>query len=217
MCKRLKEYRKQFHGEKTRMKQACLILLFVAYFCPSVCSLTTFQQQFLDVHNEKRRIVNPTAANMRELKWSDELATVAQNYANKCVSGHNPNKYDKAESFKRVGENLYYSKDEATPRKAVEFWDNEKNSYDFGTNNCTHEKTCGHYTQVVWAETEYVGCAVAFCDPLIREGWSSGYFYVCNYGERGNMNGDRPYIHVIGSTCSQCPSGYSCNNGLCSK
>lgn len=49
MCKRLKEYRKQFHGEKTRMKQACLILLFVAYFCPSVCSLTTFQQQFLDV------------------------------------------------------------------------------------------------------------------------------------------------------------------------
>lgn len=43
-------------------------------------------------------------------KWSDELATVAQNYANKCVSGHNPNKYDEAESFKRVGENLYYSK-----------------------------------------------------------------------------------------------------------
>lgn len=49
MRKRLIEYRKQFHGEKTRMKQACLILLFVAYFCPSVCSLTTFQQQFLDV------------------------------------------------------------------------------------------------------------------------------------------------------------------------
>lgn len=35
--------------------------------------------------------------------------------------------------------------------------------------------------------------------------------------QSGNMNGDRPYIHVIGSTCSQCPSGYSCNNGLCSK
>lgn len=34
---------------------------------------------------------------------------IGQNYANKCVSGHNPNKYDEAESFKRVGENLYYS------------------------------------------------------------------------------------------------------------
>lgn len=27
--------------------------------------------------------------------------------------------------------------------------------------------------------------------------------------QSGNMNGDRPYIHVIGSTCSQCPSGYT--------
>ncbi|XP_052703442.1 uncharacterized protein LOC128179829 [Crassostrea angulata] len=108
------------------------------------------------VHNEKRRIVNPTAANMRELKWSDELATVAQNYANKCVSGHNPYKSDEAESFKRVGENLYYSKYEATPRKAVEYWDNEKNSYDFGTNICTHEKTCSHYTQKWSAELAIV-------------------------------------------------------------
>ena len=29
----------------------------------------------------------------------------------------------------------------------------------------------------------------------------------------GNMNGNRPYIK--GSSCSQCPSGYTCNNGLC--
>lgn len=42
-------------------------------------------------------------------KWSDELATVAQNYANKCVYGHNPNKYEEAPSFERVGENLYYN------------------------------------------------------------------------------------------------------------
>lgn len=37
------------------------------------------------------------------------MATVAQNYANKCVYGHNPNKYEEAPSFERVGENLYYN------------------------------------------------------------------------------------------------------------
>ena len=34
----------------------------------------------------------------------------------------------------------------------------------------------------VWAETEYVGCAVAYCTPLQGFSWPSAYYYVCNYG-----------------------------------
>ncbi|XP_078313034.1 GLIPR1-like protein 1 [Crassostrea virginica] len=176
----------------------------------STAALTSVQQEFLDAHNAKRRVVSPSAANMRELKWSDELATVAQNYANKCVYGHNPNKYEEAPSFETVGENLYYYTAQVPPTRAVTYWDNEKYDYDFDTNTCID--FCGHYTQVAWAETEYVGCAIAYCKPL--EGKKpEAYYYVCNYGERGNMNGNRPYIK--GSSCSQCPSGYTCNNGLC--
>lgn len=40
------------------------------------------------------------------------------------------------------------------------------------------------YHKVVWAETEYVGCAVAFCNPLDGFTHPSAYHYVCNYGER---------------------------------
>lgn len=40
------------------------------------------------------------------------------------------------------------------------------------------------YHKVVWADTEYVGCAVAFCSPAAGFIWPSGYYYVCNYGER---------------------------------
>nr|XP_034330685.1 GLIPR1-like protein 1 [Crassostrea gigas] len=103
---------------------------------------------------------------------------------------------------------------QVSPSTAVNDWDDEKFYYNYGANTCSF--VCGHYTQVVWAETEYVGCAVASCSPLVLPGgttWSSGYYYVCNYGESGNFNGARPY--VSGATCSQCPSGYTCNNNLC--
>ncbi|XP_061194317.1 peptidase inhibitor 16-like [Saccostrea echinata] len=163
-------------------------------------------------HNAKRRSVVPTASNMIELKWSAELASVAENYSRKCVYGHNPNKYDEAPSFKRVGENLRYSTREETPLEVVSSWDDERIDYNYNANTCAPDKKCGHYTQVAWAETEYVGCAVTKCTPLVGKS-DSAYYYVCNYGERGNMNGNRPYIS--GTPCSQCPSGYTCSNKLC--
>lgn len=41
-------------------------------------------------------------------KWSAELAIVAQNYANKCTTEHNPYRNQQA-SFQEVGENLYWN------------------------------------------------------------------------------------------------------------
>ncbi|XP_062570895.1 GLIPR1-like protein 1 [Saccostrea cucullata] len=195
------------------MTKVCSAIIVFAVFCGVLAAaLTQFEQDFLDAHNNKRRIVVPTASNMRELKWSAELASVALNYSRKCVYKHNPNKYEEAPSFRRVGENLRYDTNENTPFEVVTSWDDEKHDYDYYANTCVPNKKCGHYTQVAWAETEYVGCAVTLCTPLVDKS-DSAYFYVCNYGERGNMNCDRPYIE--GSTCSQCPSGYTCTNKLC--
>ncbi|XP_078312679.1 GLIPR1-like protein 1 [Crassostrea virginica] len=152
---------------------------------------------------------------MRELKWSGELASIAQNHANKCVYAHNPSRSSQSASFAYVGENLYANTAQVSPSYAVTYWDDEKNFYNYDTNTCSAptDMTCAHYTQNVWAETEYVGCAVAYCTPLQGFSWPSAYYYVCNYGIGGNFNGNRPYIK--GSSCSQCPSGYTCNNGLC--
>ncbi|XP_048747935.2 GLIPR1-like protein 1 [Ostrea edulis] len=194
------------------MKTVFFAITVAACFGLEVGALTQFEQQFLDAHNTKRRGVSPTATNMRELKWSAELASVAQNYANKCIWGHNENKYEEAPSFERVGENIAWRSGQTAPLDVVTNWDNEKNLFNYFSNSCTGD--CSHYTQVVWAETEYVGCAVAHCSPLEGVNWDPAYYYVCNYGERGNMNGDRPYVN--GSPCSQCPSGYTCNDKLCS-
>lgn len=72
----------------------------------------------------------------------------------------------------------------------------------------------GHYTQVVWAETEYVGCARAIYEA---DGWYTVQL-TCNYAGR-NSSGNlltRP-MYLTGPPCTKCP-GKKCNSiwrGLC--
>ena len=69
--------------------------------------------------------------------------------------------------------------------EAVGAWAAEAADYDHGTNACSGF-TCGHYTQMVWADTRYLGCGVAACP-------SGGEMWVCNYDPRGNVLGKSPY------------------------
>ncbi|XP_062587556.1 peptidase inhibitor 16-like [Saccostrea cucullata] len=176
------------------------------------------EQEFLDAHNDARSKVSPTASNMRKMKWSIELAQVAQNYANKCIYGHNSARTSETKAltsqFSSVGENLYVtSRSNANPSSAVESWDAEKSDYTYSNLSCAD--VCGHYTQVAWASSEYVGCASSTCSSFsgLPSSFNGGTIVICNYGPGGNYNGQKPY--KSGAPCSSCPSGYSCSNNLC--
>ena len=81
--------------------------------------------------------------------WNDELARVAQEYANRCVFEHNPDRTDQVmnQPFTSVGENLYAtSRDPADVVAGVQDWYDEVADYDFNSNTCSN--VCGHYTQV---------------------------------------------------------------------
>ncbi len=112
--------------------------------------------------------------------WSDELARVAQNWADILLAnGQFAHSRDH-----RYGENLYEIRGgSSTPYSVVSAWASEAANYQYATNSCSG--VCGHYTQVMWRDTKQVGCGVAHDQQ--REIW------VCNYAPFGNIIGEKPY------------------------
>ncbi len=142
-----------------------------------VLSSSPVSGEIVAVHNSIRSKVG-----VPPLIWSDELAQVAQNWANLLISvgtfGHSADN--------RYGENLFEISGfgaSSTAFDVVGAWAAESASYQYDTNSCS--RVCGHYTQIVWRQTRAVGCGVAR-DPK-REIW------VCNYAPFGNIIGEKPY------------------------
>jgi hypothetical protein len=134
-------------------------------------------------HNAARAAVEPPAARpIRPLSWSSEVAAAAQAHANDCVFRHSGNGY---------GENLFATSGSAAPADVVASWTAEAADYDHASNSC--DGTCGHYTQVVWADSLRLGCGVADCaegSPFSGGAWQ---IWVCNYDPPGNLSGRPPY------------------------
>ncbi len=127
------------------------------------------------------------------LAWDGALAATAAAWAARCVDvaaptgliDHNPDRSSGHPFY--VGENIYASTGIATASDAVSAWAGEVADYTYATNTCAAGKVCGHYTQVVWAATRAVGCALRDCPALTYRST-----VVCDYGPGGNSGG-RPY------------------------
>lgn len=157
----------------------------------------------------------PSASNMKELQWDDEIASVAQRWAEQCSFGH-----DQIRDVSRfaVGQNVFMSSstDSSAPvdwDQAINGWYDEVKDYSNQNIDISRFSTeTGHFTQVVWADTSRIGCgSVVYKD----EAWVNR-FTVCNYGSAGNFGGQRLYQR--GEPCSSCPEGTSCSSahpGLC--
>ncbi|XP_028728902.1 GLIPR1-like protein 1 isoform X1 [Peromyscus leucopus] len=168
-----------------------------------------FIQEIVDSHNELRSKVNPPAANMNHLYWDKKLAKVAESWSKNCKFAHNPciNKRQGCiKDYDVLGENIFLGGVQTPPKRMISYWYNETQYYDFETMACS--KVCGHYTQVVWANSLRIGCAISNCPNL---GSSTGLF-VCNYSPPGNYRDTKPYIK--GESCSKCPTS-DCKDNLC--
>lgn len=138
-------------------------------------------------HNAVREGVG---VGMAPLIWDGHLAATAQAWAESCVDlvapigviDHNP---DRSVGYPwYVGENIEASGGTLTGPAAVGNWAAEAAFYNYLNNTCDAGHICGHYTQLVWAATERVGCGTALC-PTLQFGWA----VVCNYGPGGNTGG----------------------------
>ncbi|XP_061271536.1 glioma pathogenesis-related protein 1 isoform X2 [Bos javanicus] len=153
-----------------------------------------FIKDCVRMHNKFRSSVTPAASDMLYMTWDPLLAQIAKAWASHCEFAHNKRlkpPYKLHPNFTSLGENLWTgSLSIFSVSSAITDWYDEVKYYDFKTRKCN--KVCGHYTQVVWADSYKVGCAVHFCPRVSGFGaLLNGAHFICNYGPplRGT-NGD---------------------------
>nr|XP_045015822.1 cysteine-rich secretory protein LCCL domain-containing 2 isoform X1 [Jaculus jaculus] len=179
------------------------------------------QEEILTLHNKLRGQVYPTASNMEYMTWDEELARSAAAWAQECLWEHGP-----AGLLVSIGQNLgvHWGR-YRSPGFHVQSWYDEVKDYTYPypheCNPWCPERCsgpmCTHYTQIVWATTNKIGCAVHTCRRINVWGevWENAIYFVCNYSPKGNWIGEAPYKH--GRPCSECPPSYGggCKNNLC--
>jgi pathogenesis-related protein 1 len=133
------------------------------------------------------------------LAWSAVLARYAQQWADHLAADgcRMVHRSAAGADVRQAGENLYWASavrwsDGRREIQAVaahhpaESWASERGDYDVASNTCTPGRMCGHYTQMVWSTTRFVGCGARVCPD-------KGQIWVCNYDPPGNWVGQRPY------------------------
>jgi len=151
------------------------------------------------------------------LAWDDTIAKVAQSWADNlerqgCDMVHSTSEWQKA-AYKAaggpeesLGENIAWACCDDPPKQSgiqvVDMWASEKKSYAYGAtgDECTSHDggTVGHYTQLVWAESNKMGCGMASCG-------NKGTVWVCNFYPAGNWMGEAPFCKAnVPSTMPTC-------------
>ncbi|KAI7967827.1 hypothetical protein MJO29_001104 [Puccinia striiformis f. sp. tritici] len=125
------------------------------------------------------------------LKWSSKLEASAQVWADRCVFEHSGGPF---------GENI--AAGQPTIESVVEDWV-------FGEEECDVYKSdqpyFSHFTQVIWAGTTKLGCALSQCDSLPGTPLKNAPFYVCQYDPAGNVEGE--YSVNVHASTGQCLKG----------
>ncbi|KAI1171271.1 CAP domain-containing protein [Nemania sp. FL0916] len=135
-----------------------------------------------------------------ELTWNDEIAGYAAKTAATCVFKH-----DMSEGSGGYGQNIALwgvssgaeklGQAGAVKMAATNMWyDGEFNAFEpsyYGqaTPDMGNFESWGHLTQLVWASTTSVGCAVQFCPKGTSYQNLDAWFTVCNYSPPGNVGG----------------------------
>ncbi|KAL7982589.1 hypothetical protein Chor_010187, partial [Crotalus horridus] len=143
-----------------------------------------FMEECVRMHNRFRSSVDPPASNMKRMSWDHDLAKTALGWAKMCEFNHNPDLQSPGKAhpnFTVIGENIwtgtiwYFN-----VTLALTTWYNEVQHYNYATQSC--KRICGHYTQMVWAETYKVGCAVHFCPIVQGFNEPNAAHFICDYG-----------------------------------
>ncbi|KAL5103140.1 Peptidase inhibitor 15 [Taenia crassiceps] len=201
---------RMFAAFKLPVEVFSLIVLLLVTRCQPTTD--TERAQILEYHLRIREKVWPPATNMQLMKYSMHLEHLADYWASRCVFKHPDSRY--FPHYHEVGQNLaIFGARKPTFTEAVCGYAAEEKNFFYYNRTCRGK--CGHYTQIIWASTNQLGCAMRRCDG-IRSDWDNPqYLSVCQYLPEGNKYRQRPYEY--GRSCSGCSEGQFCYRNQCSE
>ncbi|KAI0878001.1 CAP domain-containing protein [Hypoxylon argillaceum] len=135
-----------------------------------------------------------------EVSWNSEIAQYAANTAKTCVFAH-----DMTQGSGGYGQNIalwgvssgaeQLGAAGAVKMATTDMWyDGEFNAflpsyYGQATPDMSNFESWGHLSQLVWAGSTTVGCAVQYCPRGTSYATLDAWFTVCNYSPPGNVGG----------------------------
>jgi hypothetical protein len=152
------------------------------------------------------------ATNMRQIVWNDAIASNAQAWANGKKFAHSTQaQRSNIGGYNYVGENLYI---QYSTRKqnvgtfdytaGIQLFYDEIKLFKESVDKYTFNMNTGHFTQVIWAETNAIGCGYS---QYLEGGWHK-VLLVCQYGVGGNW-GNSPIYKQGNAAASACANGKS--------
>jgi pathogenesis-related protein 1 len=191
------------------MKRQHILLLVLLSLLPLLQSQDFSRDEINEIlaaHNIAR-----AAKCQPPLTWDPKAAIVAQNYAATCPAGHNGNRNSQYLTAGGVcdsswpycstgilGENIAWMT-AGTLTQFVNLWVDEQKDWNCGTLP-SYQSGTGHYTQVVWDNTERVGCGRhSTCNKM--------EILVCDYFPPGNFNPNVNYAFPPEYCNGNCKNG----------
>ncbi len=170
---------------KSLLFGSMLFLSCFAGYCQegrTVYKDSSFISTILLHHNAYRQ-----ALQLPGLNWSSTLAGDALVWA-RHLAGIDKGQHDTG-IVGMEGENIWWgTANYYSFGSMVDDWGSEQKAFRYGIfPDCrvNHSAMVGHYTQIIWKNTQSVGCA------LVGNGKTD--FLVCRYSPAGNFIGEKPY------------------------
>jgi hypothetical protein len=172
-------------SRRARLAAAAALALSAPLLAGATGRLTSLDQRLLAAHNRER-----DSGGIAPLAWDPVLAAEAADWGERLAAAgefdHDPD----LDGDDPQGENLWAGTPGAySPEEMVGGWIEEKKHFRpgrFPDNSLTGDLAdVGHYTQLMWRETDRVGCALA--------AGAAEEVLVCRYRTAGNVVGEVPF------------------------
>ncbi|HEX8625263.1 MAG TPA: CAP domain-containing protein [Allosphingosinicella sp.] len=172
-------------GRKARLAAAAALVLASPILVGGTGRLTSLDERLLAAHNRERG-----AAGVPALAWDPVLAAEARAWGEALAASGEFEHAPDGDEEDPQGENLWAGTRGAyAPEEMVGGWIEEKKNFRpgrFPDNSLTGSlEDVGHYTQLMWRESDRVGCALA--------AGAEEEVLVCRYRTAGNVVGERPF------------------------